>query len=180
MKVVLIPCLLTSAGLASAEPDAVHSLYLSATAPTVTVAPRPEGRNSLRMPELEYAFELEPRCAGPFTPRSLSLMIADSRRALTEGELADPETLGDVRLTVPAGQIAPIPLQGFCVSGPELAGTDDGTESRLVLPATFSVQASLLCASDGEQAITYTSAVLDVTLVCAPDDPAGAVTGDND
>ena len=165
--VALASSLVAVVGSALALAEDSHSLEISAVAPTVTIAPRSRRNNLIRLPALEYVFEVSAECAEPFDAGSLSLTVADSRRSLDAEELAQT---GAVRLTVPANQLAPVPVSGFCV-GPE--ERDDDGAATLTLRSALSASASLLCVSDTERKMTYASAGLDVVLVCESGNEAG-------
>lgn len=151
-------------GAACAAQADGHVLEIEAGAASATVAPGDVRRNSLRLPALEYVFTLTMRCADPFLPVSLSLTVADSRRAIDAEALAENGDSTELRLTVPASQLAPVPVAGFCAGG---AGPDgDDAPRELLLQATLSVGASLTCATTSAQEITYASAPLDVLVNC--------------
>lgn len=159
----------TSASMGD-EAAPLHWLSLSANAVEVAIAPQPAGRTLLQLPALDFVFRMDPQCADDFAPRSLSLNVADSRKSLPIAALLDGDAYPEVKLTVPAGQLAPIAIQGFCSGagsesqpGPE----DLNADSHLTVPAALSAHASLLCASESRQDITYASATLDVKLICS-------------
>jgi hypothetical protein len=150
-------------------------LRLSADTPSVNVMPRNPGRGPLSLPDLEYRFNIRASCRNDTTPASLSLAVADTRRSFNSEQIASGE-LDDVRLTVPAAQIAPVVIADFCVAehvdidviGQRNAG------SLLAMRAALSAQASLMCAGENSQTITYASEALNLVLVC---DNSGAPPG---
>jgi hypothetical protein len=160
--------------MATASVQVEDSLSIGADAPVVPLSPRAPGRHTLRLPALEFRFAIQVRCAADRSPESLSLSVADTRKSFAADEIvANGST--EFKLRIPAGQIAPLVIEGFCVA------RDDGSHERnsdsrdrLTIPAALSAQASLLCASDGERAMTYVSRPLDVALVCE------AATADED
>ena len=153
--------------------ERAHSLEVGAAAAIVTISESGNDRASLRLPALEFVFRIQPACAAPFRAGSISLTVADSRRTLNAEQLQDETAASELRLTVPASQIAPVPVSGFCSAEPN--PDDDANDSHaqrgesLTLPATLSANASLLCVTESEQQIVYTTAPLDVTLICGPD-----------
>ena len=75
----------------------------------------------------------------------------------------------EVSINVPAAQIAPVAVEGFCTTGDD--GEQQGTVARsLTIPSVLSAQAALTCADDESTEITYASASLDVLLRCVPED----------
>ena len=154
-----------TAASAMAAPAAIAqepSLELSASTPIVTLAPRAQGR-FINLPELEFAFELQPDCPAEWQPESILLSIADTRASLRGGDI-NRDTLSPVVLKVPASQIAPVAAESFC-------RVDEANESifetsELRLPETVTVHASLRCSADEKELIAYVSRSLDVTVRC--------------
>lgn len=157
-----------------------HTVEITANVPVVAISPQPTDRHFLNLPTLEYRFQIEPRCEAGWQPQSLSLNVADSRVSLTGAELN--EKGGEILLRVPARQIAPVPVAGFCV----IADADEGSiraarqqeESpdlprELDIGGALSAHASLVCGSDGARDITYVARPLDVQLSCEAPPPAG-------
>lgn len=155
-----------------ANESAVANDFLSvaANAPVVNIAPRNPGRNFLRLPTLEYDFEIHTACAENRSPEILSLNVADTRKSLQADKIVNDGPT-KISLRIPGNQIAPLAVEDFCI----VAVPDDGdvtiesrsrTARRITIPAALSAQASLLCASDDEKAMTYVSRTLDVSLVC--------------
>lgn len=152
------------------------SLRLSADTPIVNVGPRNPGRGPLSLPDLEYRFNIDASCRDDMTPASLSLVIADTRRSFDTDQI-DSGGLKDVRLKVPAAQIAPVVIADFCVAeavGAELV-LQAAAVSPLTVRAALSAQASLMCAGEGTQSIVYTSEALDLLLVCSDPGTASGV-----
>lgn len=169
-------CLSAGATAATAAEEPAQDVILTPETPVVDISPGRPGRQLVELPALEYTFDVEARCPVDWTPESLSLNVADSRVTIGAGELS---ARGDrkVVLKVPAGQLAPITINDFCVeaaTAPGLAADrprpDTPRESRsadrVTIPAVFSAHASLLCRSELEPRITYVSLPLDVTLSC--------------
>ena len=133
------------------------TLIVDADTPVVEIDVRPAGRNFMRLPSLSYTFELVVDCAADLTPKAISLSIADTRKSLAPSDIAVDE-MTSISLTVPAAQIGPIAMEGFCVTSSE--------QESLRIPAVLSVQAALLCANDTDSHMVYASKPLDVTLSC--------------
>lgn len=162
--------------LAAAETP--HALSVSADTPVVKVALREPGRSFLTLPKLDYTFSLQPACADNWVAGGLSLSIADSRLNIDPTSLSQSQPSLDAKLSVPANQLAPIPLSGFCEATALAEEAEAETENdhsgnvaaqRLTIAAALSAHAALLCVSgEQQQRITYVSRSLDIDLVCDP------------
>ena len=161
-----VPVALLLAVTAAGPAVGKDTLSVAAYAPAVPLEPRNSGRNFVRLPTLEYTFEIQTHCSESRSPESLSLNVADTRKSLgAEQIISDGPT--EISLRIPASQIAPLVIEDFCVL--ELAGNGDTINelpARITIPAALSAQASLLCADDEDKAMTYVSRTLDVSLVC--------------
>ena len=149
--------------LAIGQAASAGDLDLAADRPTVPVETRADGRNFIRLPALQYTVRVGVACAEGSKPKRLSLNVADTRVLLDEDEVA-ADTTFDVPLLIPASQIGPIAVEGFCVA--ESTGLGDTIETMTV-PSVLSIQASLLCTGDSGDEMDYASTALDVTLECA-------------
>jgi len=162
--------------LAAGGTDSVASadqLEVTAATPEVTISTRPAGRNFLQLPVLTYEFVVDLSCSDDRQAASLSLSIADTRIRLSADRLAGREPI-TVGMRVPADQIAPVAVAGFCVDE-----TAEGTaEQSLIVPAVLSAQLSLLCASEDASHMTYASRALDVVIHCDPRPDAAATPVD--
>lgn len=148
-----------------------HALKVSAAPVTVNVAPGDNRRNAIVLPALDYVFSLDARCAPSFTPESVSLTVADSRTFVRPEEPDSGAGLPDATLTVPANQLAPLIVEGFCTAAQDSPGEAGiAGDASVTVSATLSASASLLCIADQRREMIYTSTPLDVTLVCAPTD----------
>jgi hypothetical protein len=139
-------------------------LKFSADTPTANVTPRSRERAPLELPDLEYQFSIDAVCSDDLSPAFLSLAVADTRRTFNAEQIV-AGALDDVRLLVPARQIAPVVIANFCVAEGD---ADQGTTSAssLTVHAALSAQASLLCIGDTDRSMKYASTSLDVMLVC--------------
>ena len=142
------------------------TLLVTADAPLVHLLPRNPGRNFVRLPTLEYKFEIRTHCSDNRSPTLLSLNVADTRKSLAAGQIiSDGPT--EISLRIPASQIAPLVIEDFCVVQPGENGDRTGTApTQIAVPEVLSAQLSLLCEGDEDQAITYVSRTLDVSLAC--------------
>lgn len=163
-----VAILLAVAAVAKAEENSLtHSLILTASTPRIEISRRSATRNYLRLPSLEYAFQFTARCAGSFSPQSMSLSIADSRKSLSGEQLENMTAGAELIMTVPAKQLAPLAIENFCVMPAN--DTDAMTLSSnetITVPAAFSAQASLLCVDEDQQEMIYASNSLGITLIC--------------
>lgn len=162
----LVPVTLLVGVILVAPAHGRDSLNVSANAPTVSVAPRNAGRNFMRLPTLEYVFEISAKCADGRLPKSISLSVADSRKSLVAEQIAlDGPT--ELSLQVPANQIAPLAVENFCIAdGGDDSTVDADSQTELSVSSALSAQASLLCEGADDTAMTYVSRPLDVSLVC--------------
>lgn len=165
-------------GWSVAPAFAQHAVSLAANTPSVSIAPRNEAR-SLRLPPLDYEFALTPTCATPLAPQSVTVTIADTKTTLGGGELAENADLR-LALTVPAEQIAPVTVAGFCMLAEDSDGEDPraepATTGPVTIPGTLSASASLRCGDGQDESIVYATELLDVTLICAAESPATGTT----
>jgi hypothetical protein len=162
-------------GVASAGGTGPHTLTVTAETPAVTVGAQPSDRHFFNLPSLEYVFQLEARCAHGWSPESLSLSVADRHASLGSAQLHETPDQ-QIRLQIPAKQIAPVVLRDFCVidrtaEGSEIDALLHDKPPADALPVTtviaaLSAHASLRCSSGGEQKTVYVSQPLDVTLAC--------------
>ncbi len=167
-----VPAVLLLAVTAAGPALSKDTLSVIADAPVVPLSLRGPGRNFVRLPTLEYTFEIQTQCTESRSPRSLSLNVADTRKWLAADEIViDGPT--EIRLRIPASQIAPLVIEDFCV----VPGAEDGEgnsdpTAQITIPAALSAQASLLCEGDEDKVMTYVSRPLDISLVCerAPSD----------
>ena len=161
----------------------LHALTISADTPEVSVGQREPGRGFLALPQLDYSFSLQPACADDWTAGSLSLSIADSRIYIDPAALDASASSVEAKLSVPARQLAPLPLSGFCeaaMPADEPAGDLSNGEpviaagQSLKITAALSAHAALLCESEDQQRMTYVTKALDINLVCDPQIDAGS------
>ena len=148
-----------------AETHRSQDIEISFETPTVSVEPRRPGRFGLRLPSLTYVLRLTSSCVEDWRPASVSVNIADSRRSFDAEQLSASDELS-LELRVPANQIAPLRVETFCLDDKSAGTRANDEENEIKVSAALSVHASLLCASGGEESITYVSKPLDVILRC--------------
>ncbi len=143
-----------------------HSPEIVPTTPRVDISPRAPGRNYVRLPTLEYSFQIKANCATMFHPQSVSISVADSRSSVSQDQLTEDATEFQLMLSVPAKQLAPLVVEDFCVTPPN----PDRPEGKITVRSALSAQAAFLCVHDDRQEMVYRSVPLDITLVCVPDE----------
>lgn len=165
-RLCFFPFVFLLAVTAAGPTAAKDTLSVAADAPAVPLSPRVPGRNFVRLPTLEFRFEIHTHCSNGRSPEALSLSVADTRISLPADQvISDGPT--EISLRIPAGQIAPLVVEDFCVV--QVAKNGDSISeapTRITIHAALSAQASLLCEGDEDKAITYVSQPLDVSLVC--------------
>jgi hypothetical protein len=162
----IVPVVFLLAVAAAGPAVAKDFLSVVANSPAVPLAPRNPGRNFVRLPTLEYMFEIYTYCSDSRSPASLSLNVADTRKSLQASQIASDGPT-EISLKIPANQIAPLVVEDFCiVEVQEDSDAISESQTQITIPAALSAQASLLCAGDEDKAITYVSSTLDVSLVC--------------
>ena len=161
-----VPAALLLAVTATGPALGNDTLSVMADAPVVPLSLRGPGRSFVRLPTLEYKFEIQTQCTESRSPGSLSLSVADTRRWLAADDIIiDGPT--EIRLRIPASQIAPLVIEDFCILRSEEDGEGNGDPpAQITIPAALSVQTSLLCEGDEDKVMTYVSRPLDVLLVC--------------
>ncbi len=149
---------------AAAESAANEGLAIIASAATARVSAGTSGRRTLRLPGLDFRFQIRIACPGTANPQSLSMTIADTHRNLGAEELTAETNVAHARVRIPASQIAPVAVEGFCA-----ADAPSANVQPLTLPSLLSASASLRCGDDENSSIRYDSVPLDVVLVCDSD-----------
>ncbi len=165
--------------------DTQPRIALTANAPLVRVSPQPAGRHFINLPALDYSFNIDARCSDDWIAESLFLNVADTRLRFNAQQLAGNQH-DRLVLRVSERQLAPIAVHDFCAIESTDASAGSGsvagnapTEApvrldarELKISAALSAHASLRCASDTQQKVTYVSQPLDLTLACGDTDPS--------
>lgn len=131
---------------------------------SITLTPVDEGHKVVRLPALEYRIRVHGRCAAEQRAESVSISAADTQAMLTGAQLADAGLIV-VDLVVPAQQLAPLIVDGFCSS-------QDRTARELLVESVVMANLSLRCAVGADQSITYAAHPLAVMLKCDRGDEA--------
>jgi hypothetical protein len=158
-------------------------IELTANAPLVRVSPQPAGRHFVNLPALEYSFDIDAQCSDDWIAESLFLNVADTRLRFNAEQLAGNQH-DRIVLRVSERQLAPIAVHDFCAvessdasAASSSAAGNAPTEApvhfdarELTISAALSVHASLRCANESLQRVTYVSQPLDLTLACGDPD----------
>jgi hypothetical protein len=178
-KCVMAVSFLAMAAIAPANDSTpTHSLSISPSTPRVDISVRNPGRTYIRLPTLEFTFDIAANCSALFSPQSVSLNIADSRETISIDESAGRVADVQLGLNVPAKQLAPLVVENFCVAPVSDDNQDDARQhdfsngGNMIVRSVLSVQAALLCVNEDEQEMVYQSRPLDITLVCNAEDDA--------
>ena len=108
-----------------------------------------------------------------FSPQSVSLSIADTRKSIPIDQPAESATDVQLVLNVPAKQLAPLVIDNFCPIFEKTNETDGGKNANLAeaeettVRSVLSVQAALLCVHEDRQEMVYRSIPLDIALDCS-------------
>jgi hypothetical protein len=163
--IIIVPTLLLLLASRTGNCDEIF-FEISSTTPDVSVSPRAHDRRAIPLPDLTYEFRIKAGCASGLLPEAVLLSVADTRHRFS---LADMQaTADDMTIRVPAGQIAPLKVAGFCLNSDE---TVNGRGEQLTVRAILSAQASLMCTDEEHQQISYASQPLDVSLTCVGEQP---------
>jgi hypothetical protein len=136
----------------------IDRLRVDAEPAAAVLALQLDGRKLVHLPELEFELTVSLHCAEHGESETLSITIADTRTTLS-GEALRAGNSIDVFMRVPANQLAPFALQGFCTD-PALEG------ESMLLGSVLTAQASLRCARTGKASIVFAAEPLDVRLDC--------------
>jgi len=141
----------------------VDRLLVRAEPAVASIGLQPGGRRLIRLPELEFALHISAYCEAGRTPESISVSIADSTRTISGEDLGAgdlPASISlDTSVRIAARQIAPLPIQGFCIS-------EDQASRSLLVTTALTAQFSLRCVKDDEHTIVFRARALDVVLNC--------------
>lgn len=168
-KFILAPI---AALLAAIAPAAVadSEIIVAAQQSEVRVAPRAAHLRLVNLPALEFALRAAYRCRGEVI--SLTLSVSDTVQTLARDVLAD-QRAAEVRLAVPARQVAMADSGGFCVAD------DPDSANEMHIAGFATAAASLRCSRDGADSVSYASAPLTVRLVCARDEDQEPAASDD-
>ncbi len=165
VPILLAACLCVTTGLLAAD----EALTLQANETSVQLAPREQGPQQVSLSSLEFSLHATTACPPGTDVESVTVSIADTHKRFGPDDISDNSAL-DVRLSVPADQVAPVTVSDFCVSG------EPGDKNGLLVPGVATAQASLRCQGDNKSSLYFKSAVLPIRLHCAIDKDQEAST----
>jgi len=145
--------------------DAIFSV--NSNTPDIDVRLRANDRSLIRLPQLDYAFDIDARCPAGLLPQSMFISIADTRKRLSGTELLAITDTG-ITISIPAKQIAPLSVESFCVRDDAI---DRQQHEAITVLGALSAQATLLCSDDSDEKMIYASRSLDITLNCIDERP---------
>lgn len=158
-RTALLFALVAPAGVA--WPNAAAELLVDAGPATASIEPQGDGRRLVRLPALEFRFDIRAECDPARELTSVSISVADTRKTLGAADLPDAVPVA-ASIELPARQIAPVAVDDFC---PET----QGESSSLLIQDVVTAQLSLRCAGPDGDSMTYVSRPLAVTLLCSVD-----------
>lgn len=148
---------IVAAGLSAAGEA---TLQVNSSTPEIIIATRINDRASIRLPKLPYTFHVEAECAAGLVPQSMLLSIADTQKRVSADSI---QGWTEITVTIPAGQIAPLTIAGFCLSATD---TEQQQNNRITVHGALSAQAALLCSDGNSEQMIYASLALDITVHC--------------
>ncbi|MDH3480616.1 MAG: hypothetical protein OEM50_02795 [Gammaproteobacteria bacterium] len=157
VPIVLAVCLCITTIVAAAD----GPLTLRANESSAQLVPRKQGPQQVSLPSLEFSLVATVDCPSDADVEAVTVSIADTHKHFGPAEIGDEAAL-DVRIRVPANQVAPIAIADFCIDG------GAGDEKGLLVPGIATAQASLRCRSETGLSVYFASTVLPLRLDCAP------------
>ncbi len=157
VPIVLAVCLCITSNVAAAD----GPLALRANETSAQLLPRKQGPQQVSLPSLEFSLLATVACPSDADVEAVTVSIADTHKRFGPAEIGNEAAL-DVRISVPAKQIAPVAIADFCIDG------GPGDEKGLLVPGVATAQASLRCRSETGLSVFFASAVLPLRLDCAP------------
>lgn len=160
MKLLTVTTALWLAGFVGQPGDGdLQGPGIDARPARIQIPEQPDGRHMLRLPTLEFPLRLAPRCPRDTSVDSLSIAIADTRRVFRGSEFEEGTAL-ETLLTVPAAQVAPLPVENVCAAG------DPDTPRSATIPGVLTAHASLYCVHEQGEIVFYEALSLAVELTC--------------
>ena len=151
-----MPWLVLAAGTSWA--DSAARLAADAEPADVLVEPLADGRDLVHLPSLRYQISVSADCGDDSLVETVSIGVADTRKTLASEAFAGSEK-AVVDFVVPARQLAPLKVNGFC-------STEDGARRTLLVRDVVTASLSLRCRNDTSESITYMTRPLAVALQC--------------
>lgn len=139
------------------------ALTLRAGEAIASIQPRSESNLQTALPALELTLVASFACPADARVESVTFSVVDTYKRFNTEEILDADTL-QAAITVPAGQLAPVAAEDFCISGNALSMHD------VVVPGVTSAHVSLRCHSELGTSVRFASSTLPVRLLCLQDD----------
>jgi len=134
-----------------------ESVVVAARETQAVVSPGTTHLRLVKLPALDFALRAAFNCTG--TAESLTLSIADTHDTLGEDTISGQRS-AEAILTVPPRQLALASGSRFCLAD-DLSSADE-----LLVPGLATAHASLRCRNDEGVRVHFTSAPLQVRLLC--------------
>jgi len=132
-----------------------------ANAAVVELDRQPAGRRLLRLPNLDFPMQIEPRCGSGMHIESLSISIADTNRLFAATEFLEQSTL-ETSFRLPGRQIGPLAIERFCTADDE----NSNNSNTLFIRDALTAHISLRCADDVRQSVVYETLALEIRMIC--------------
>jgi len=144
-------------------------LTVLATEAIVEIRPGAALRHQLALPGLDVTLLATFNCQNGNKAASLTVSISDTYQYYGPDLLGDAASF-EASFNVPANQLAPVSVPGFCIEG-RPAGN-----RRMLLPGIATAQASLRCGGDdGTASVHFDSVAVPVTLYCVEEDSSDSL-----
>lgn len=144
-------------------------LTVRATEAIVEIQPGDALRHQLALPALDVTLLAAFSCQNGNKAASLTVSISDTYQYYGPDLLGDAASV-EASFNVPANQLAPVSVPGFCVQG------QPAVSRSLLLPGIATAQASLRCGGDdGTASVHFDSVSVPVTLYCVEEDNSDSV-----
>ncbi len=133
---------------------------IAASKPIITLIRDSNSRTQLSVPAIEFVFQIKTQCASSRVAKSVLLSIADTKKRVLLEPTSD-NTVSELVLKVPARQIAPLPVAGYCTGD-----NNYPTDRTLTIRGVLSAQGALSCMGEEDEVIAYASKSLDIEIRC--------------
>ena len=134
---------------------------LRAKAASVELQLQPSGRRLLRLPNLDFALQIEPQCEVGMHIASVSISIADTSKSFRGMDFLEQSTL-ETTIRLPRRQIGPLAIERFCTGEDKNSNNDD----VLLIRDAFTAHVSLRCADGVRELVVYETLALAIRMVC--------------
>lgn len=168
---------LTIAVLAVTSPTWAESdsrPIVRAKAASMEIELQPAGRRLLRLPNLDFPLQIEPRCEVGMHIASVSISIADTSKSFHAADFFEKPKL-ETSMRLPRRQIGPLAIERFCTGD----GKNSDNNDVLLIRDAFTAHVSMRCTDDINQSVIYETLALEVRMVCKipGSDESDAISG---